>query len=41
MATVDRIPPRDIDPGAVVADKKNMMEPDVKQLLNPPTMKTE
>ncbi|MFF5208369.1 ABC transporter substrate-binding protein [Streptosporangium sp. NPDC000396] len=41
MATVDRIPPRDIDPGAVVADKKNMNEPDVKQLLNPPTMKAE
>ncbi|GAA2354935.1 ABC transporter substrate-binding protein [Nonomuraea africana] len=41
MATVNRIPPRDIDPGAVVADKKNMGEPDVKQLLNPPTMKAE
>ncbi|MEU4543101.1 ABC transporter substrate-binding protein [Nonomuraea dietziae] len=41
MATVNRIPPRDIDPGAVVADKKNMSEPDVKQLLNPPTMKAE
>ncbi|TMR89136.1 ABC transporter substrate-binding protein [Nonomuraea basaltis] len=41
MATVERIPPRDIDPGAVVADKKNMTEPDVKQLLNPPTMKAE
>jgi ribose transport system substrate-binding protein len=41
MATVKRIPPRDIDPGAVVADKANMTEPDVKQLLNPPTMKAE
>ncbi|WP_431899540.1 ABC transporter substrate-binding protein [Nonomuraea sp. bgisy101] len=41
MATVGRIPPRDIDPGAVVADKKNMNEPDVKQLLHPPTMKAE
>ncbi|MEU7860070.1 ABC transporter substrate-binding protein [Nonomuraea sp. NPDC049141] len=41
MATVNRIPPRDIDPGAVVADKTNMTEPDVKQLLNPPTMKAE
>ncbi|MEV4016519.1 ABC transporter substrate-binding protein [Nonomuraea angiospora] len=41
MATVGRIPPRDIDPGAVVADKQNMTEPDVKQLLNPPTMKAE
>lgn len=39
MATVKRIPPRDIDPGAVVADKTNMTQPDVKQLLNPPTMK--
>lgn len=41
MATVNRIPPRDIDPGAVVADQQNMHEPDVKQLLNPPTMKAE
>ncbi|MFI6595251.1 ABC transporter substrate-binding protein [Nonomuraea sp. NPDC050536] len=41
MATVDRIPPRNIDPGAVVADKQNMHEPEVNQLLNPPTMKAE
>ncbi len=39
MATVNRIPPRDIDPGAVVADKKNLTNPDVKSLLEPPTSK--
>ena len=39
MASVDRIPPRNIDPGAVVVDKKNMREPDVKRLLEPPTAK--
>jgi ribose transport system substrate-binding protein len=39
MASTGRIPPRDIDPGAVVADKKNMNQPDVKSLLEPPTSK--
>ena len=39
MATVGRIPPRDIDPGAVVADKANMGTPEVKFLLEPPTDK--
>ena len=33
-----RIPPRDIDPGAVVADKANMTRPEVKALLEPPTV---
>jgi ribose transport system substrate-binding protein len=37
MATVDRIPPREIDPGAVVADRENMNKPEVKSLLEPPT----
>jgi ribose transport system substrate-binding protein len=40
MATVGRIPPREIDPGAVVADKSNMNQPEVKSLLEPPTQKT-
>jgi ribose transport system substrate-binding protein len=39
MATTGRIPPRDIDPGAVVADKSNMDKPEVKTLLEPPTAK--
>ena len=39
MAAVGRIPPRDIDPGAVVADKANMGSPEVKFLLEPPTDK--
>ena len=37
MTTVDRIPPREIDPGAVVADRENMNKPEVKSLLEPPT----
>ncbi len=37
MATVDRIPPREIDPGAVVATRENMEEPEVLSLLEPPT----
>ena len=37
MAASGRIPPRDIDPGAVVADQKNMNDPAVKALLEPPT----
>lgn len=39
MATVGRIPPRNIDPGAVVADKTNMGTPEVRFLLEPPTEK--
>jgi ribose transport system substrate-binding protein len=39
MATVGRIPPRVLDPGAVVADQDNMNDPEVKQLLEPPTEK--
>jgi ribose transport system substrate-binding protein len=39
MATVGRIPPRDIDPGAVVADKATMDKPEVRFLLEPPTEK--
>ena len=39
MAAVGRIPPRDIDPGAVVADQKNMGDAAVKALLEPPTEK--
>ena len=37
MATVGNVPPRELDPGAVLADKKNMGTPEVKQLLTPPT----
>jgi ribose transport system substrate-binding protein len=39
MAIVHRIPPRDIDPGAVVADRANMNQPEVRLLLEPPTAK--
>jgi ribose transport system substrate-binding protein len=39
MATVGSAPPPNLDPGAVVADKANMNEPNVKQLLTPPTAK--
>lgn len=39
MASAGRIPPRSIDPGAVVADAKNLDDPDVKLLLEPPTAK--
>ena len=37
MATVGNVPPRKLDPGAVLADKENMDTPEVKQLLTPPT----
>jgi ribose transport system substrate-binding protein len=37
MATADTVPPRVLDPGAVLADAKNMGTPEVKQLLTPPT----
>jgi ribose transport system substrate-binding protein len=39
MSTVGTIPPRELDPGAVVADKSNMDKPEIKQLLEPPTAK--
>jgi ribose transport system substrate-binding protein len=37
MATVGNVPPRKLDPGAVLADKENMGTAEVKQLLTPPT----
>jgi ribose transport system substrate-binding protein len=37
MATVGTIPPRNLDPGAVLATTKNMNDPEIKTLLNPPT----
>ena len=40
-ATVGTAAPPNLDPGAVVADKANMNEPSVKQLLTPPTAKAE
>src|SRR3954464_14723582 len=39
MAAVGTHPPLVLDPGAVVADAKNMGSPSVKPLLNPPTAK--
>lgn len=39
MATVNTVPPRNLDPGAVVADQANMEQPEVKALLTPPTAK--
>ena len=41
MAAVDTLPPLNLDPGAVVADKSNMDTPAVKPLLNPPTAKAQ
>jgi ribose transport system substrate-binding protein len=41
MAAVDTLPPLNLDPGAVVADKSNMGTPAVKPLLNPPTAKAQ
>jgi ribose transport system substrate-binding protein len=41
MATVGSIPPRNLDPGAVLADKANMNNPEIKTLLNPPTVRAE
>ena len=37
MATQDRIPPANIDPGVAVADRDNMNSPEIKSLLEPPT----
>jgi ribose transport system substrate-binding protein len=39
MATAANFPPVKLDPGAVVVDKSNMDQPDVKRLLEPPTEK--
>ncbi len=39
MAVVGTAPPRNLDPGAVLADKSNMDTPEVKALLTPPTAK--
>jgi len=41
MAAVKTLPPLNLDPGAVVADKTNMESPLVKPLLNPPTAKAQ
>jgi ribose transport system substrate-binding protein len=41
MATVGNVPPRKLDPGAVLADKSNMNSAEVKQLLTPPTAKAQ
>jgi ribose transport system substrate-binding protein len=41
MATVGNVPPRKLDPGAVLADKANMGSAEVKQLLTPPTAKAQ
>jgi len=41
MATVGNVPPRKLDPGAVLADKANMGTAEVKQLLTPPTAKAQ
>ena len=39
MAAAGSVPPRALDPGAALADAKNMGSSEVKQLLNPPTAK--
>jgi ribose transport system substrate-binding protein len=41
MAAVGTIPPRNLDPGAVLADKKTMNDPEIKTLLTPPTVRAE
>jgi ribose transport system substrate-binding protein len=41
MAAVKTLPPLNLDPGAVVADKSNMGSPAVQPLLNPPTAKAQ
>jgi ribose transport system substrate-binding protein len=37
MASVGNVPPLKLDPGAVLADRSNMDDREVKQLLTPPT----
>jgi ribose transport system substrate-binding protein len=39
MSAVGTAAPRNLDPGAVVADKANMNSPEIKALLTPPTTK--
>ncbi|KWX05665.1 sugar ABC transporter [Carbonactinospora thermoautotrophica] len=39
MAVVGTAPPRNLDPGAVLAEKSNMDTPEVQALLTPPTAK--
>jgi ribose transport system substrate-binding protein len=41
MATVGTIPPRNLDPGAVLATTKTMNDPEIKTLLTPPTVTAE
>jgi ribose transport system substrate-binding protein len=41
MATTGSVPPRNLDPGAVLADKSNMDAPEIKPLLEPPTAKAQ
>ena len=41
MAAVKTLPPLNLDPGAVVADKSNMVSPAVQPLLSPPTAKAQ
>ena len=41
MATTGSVPPRNLDPGAVLADKANMDAPEIKPLLEPPTAKAQ
>jgi ribose transport system substrate-binding protein len=41
MATVGTIPPRNLDPGAVLATKATMNDPEIKSLLTPPTVRAE
>jgi len=39
MATVGTIPPRNLDPGAVLATKATMNNPEIRTLLTPPTVR--
>jgi ribose transport system substrate-binding protein len=41
MATVGTIPPHNLDPGVLLANKTNMGNEDIKTLLTPPTAKAE
>jgi ribose transport system substrate-binding protein len=41
MAAVGNVPPRRLDPGAVLADRDNMRSPEVKQLLTPPKVEAQ
>ena len=40
-ASAGGVPPLNLDPGAVLADKANMNRPEIKKLLNPPTAKAQ